>query len=152
MKNRQLNQVFLDKLYSVDFGERIIETIPTWDQGWLINFDKSPDVVRLDSRLNVLWRKDLQAQTQAYHYCRLATSPDGNMIALSGRDFIRVTDQKGNLIHQIEHLPWQSYSSTQCCFSADSRYFWFATPTANEGTDLLQVVDTQSFTVRAIPL
>jgi len=140
-------QFYLPKLYSRVVGERISPPVPTPDGGWLVHSEHEPEVLRLDRWLNVVWRRDLQAQTEEYVPCQVAVSPDDQLMALSGRDSVRITDGAGTLLHTYSHPPWYGFCGTRCFFSPDSRYLWFATPGPPGDDDLLLVLETTGFTV-----
>lgn len=109
--------------------------------------EHEPEVLRLDRQLNEVWRRDLQAQTEEYVPCQAAVSPDDQLMALSGRDSVRITDGAGTLLHTYIHPPWYNFCGTGCFFSPDSRYLWFATPGPAGDDDLLLVLETTGFTV-----
>jgi hypothetical protein len=137
----------LRKRYHLELGQSLNTPVATPDKGWLINFDEGPEVVRLDAKLNELWRKDLQAQNEEYVRCRLSVSPNNRLMALAARESVRITDGMGNPLYVFPHAPWYSFCGTEGYFSEDSRYLWFVTPTTQEEDDLLHVMDTATFRV-----
>lgn len=139
--------ITLKKLYHLNLGQRLHTVVPTPDQGWLINFHKGPEVVRLDAKLNVRWRKDLQARDEEYGYCPLAISPHNRLLVFSEKESIRITDGMGHPLYVFPHRPWDYFSGAEVYFSADSRYLWFVTPTTPGEDDLLHVMDTATFRV-----
>ncbi len=139
--------IHLPKRYARTLGERLTTPVPTPDGGWIVHCEHGPEVLRLDHQLNLVWRRDLQAQTEGYVSCRIAVSPDGTMMAIAGKDSVRITDAAGTLLHTFVHAAWDSFCGTECLFSPDSRYLWFVVPGPSGGDDLLHVMETASFSV-----
>lgn len=52
-----------------------------------------------DHQLNLVWRRDLQAQTERYVSCRIAMSPDGTMMAIAGKVSVPITVGAGTPLH-----------------------------------------------------
>jgi hypothetical protein len=140
-------QIHLPKQYARTLGERLSIQVPTPDGGWIVHYEHQPEVLRLDHQLNLVWRRDLQAQTEGYVSCRIAMSPDGALMAIAGKDSVRITDGAGTLLHTFLHTAWESSCGTECLFSPDSRYLWFVVPGPSRGDDLLHVMETAGFSV-----
>lgn len=111
------------------------------DSGYLLNFNKDPHVIRLDKSFNVVWMKDLQAQTINYVNCMITASPDGKMIALSGNETIRILDPDAKLLWALPHDPWGKFLGSPCAFSADGQLIWFIIPgSSSMENDILYVI------------
>lgn len=118
------------------------------DGGYLLNFNKDPHVIRLDSSLKQVWKKDLQAQTINYVNCMITASPDGKMMALSGNETIRILDLDANLLWALPHEPWGKFLGSPCAFSSDGQLIWFIIPgSSTMENDILYAVKACDYKV-----
>jgi hypothetical protein len=62
-------QIQLSKQYARTLEERLTIPVPTPDGGWIVHYEHQPEVLRLDHQLNLVWRRDLQAQTERKADC-----------------------------------------------------------------------------------
>ncbi|MBO9731359.1 MAG: hypothetical protein J7623_22155 [Chitinophaga sp.] len=96
--------------------------------GYLLSFDNKPTVIRLDSGLKEVWRKDLQAGQVRYVSCKVRANEDGSLIALSGYNDVRIYDGNGQLRWTFTHEPWESFAGASCFFSHGNQLLWLIAP------------------------
>ncbi|MBW8687570.1 WD40 repeat domain-containing protein [Chitinophaga rhizophila] len=119
------------------------------DGGYLLNFNKDPHVIRLDKHLRQIWKKDLQAQTADYVNCIVTASPDGQQMAIAGKDNIRLFDMDGQLEWVFPHEAWNSFLGSSCTFSADGQLIWFIVPASSAmENDILYAVRRKDYKVQ----
>jgi WD40 repeat protein len=119
------------------------------DGGYLLNFNKDPHVLRLDKSLHEVWRKDLQAETADYVNCVITASPDGQLVALSGDETIRILNTDGDLVWIFPHDGWEKFLGSSCTFSSDGKLIWFVVPASSAlENDILYAVSMDDHKVK----
>ena len=119
------------------------------DGGYILNFNKDPNVVRLDKDLQQVWKKDLQAQTADYVNCTITACPTGKLMALSCIETVRIMDMEGNLEWIFPHDGWEKFLGSSCTFSSDGQLIWFIVPASSAlENDILYVVQMSDHKVQ----
>lgn len=117
-------------------------SILSFRDGYLLSFEDKPTVIRLDTDLKEIWRKDLQAQRVRYVSCKISANADGSLIAISGCHDVRIYDGNGQLRWTFTHEPWESFAGASCFFSHHDRFLWLIAPGDH---DRLYVARTSDF-------
>src|SRR5262245_1297843 len=114
------------------FSNRLNRLVRSPDGGWMISFRDDPELVILDSALNIRRRLDLQTQSQPYHCRSAAMSRDGRLIALSSQAELGVVDRSGMGIARLTHSAWQDFCGSSGVFDLENR-LWYVRPGQHPG-------------------
>lgn len=126
--------------------------VPCASRGFLAKYRNSALVSRFDADYNLLWEQNIGDRLNSF---TLSISSDGSMIGVSGIDFVRIFDSKGQLLFNYPHFRREIYQSSECYFHVDdsgkiSRFLFFE-PSGNE-EGFLQVFDAANFTlIKSLP-
>jgi hypothetical protein len=131
-------------------GLQVANIEPFPDGGILIQFKGSRQVSRYDPQFNFLWRKEIGILQGEFEQFSLTVSPDGKFIGMHANKFVCIFDDNGNLLHCLEHEPWQFHQGSGCYFappnSEGKKYIWFFVP-ENGGGGYLKVLDRSDFSL-----
>ena len=120
--------------------------VPTPDKGYLLCFSDTTEVMKVDQRFAVNWRKDLQEEPNGSIGTQLSVSPDGRRIGITEIDKIRILDDQGEPLFVHHHREWEMFTGTQCFFQLGLA--WFVTPNPLEGEDdVLHVMNAETFDI-----
>jgi hypothetical protein len=137
----------LKKIAENNFSDQIGSIIPTHKGEWIVTFKNKPEVVKLDAKLQTLWERNYNAQSQAYVSTSITLDPTGNCMAISTRETITIKDNQGSTVFEIKHKAWESFNGSQNFFTTDGQYFINLLPFAHQGDDLLQIRTLPSFDI-----
>jgi len=140
-------EIHLKKLKEVTFDTQISTVTPTPTGKWIINFRDIPQVILLDKNFNIIWKRDYQAKSQKYSYTQIAYNSMKGQVSLSGRDFVTIRNSSGQEVFSMTHTPWDSFSGSENHFTSDGDKFINIIPTKNKRYDLLQIRNTQDFSI-----
>lgn len=135
------------KLVERQFEDRISTIFPTHQGNWIINFKQQSKILKLDKNLKVIWERDGKAINKSYSYWRVIESPNEKFIAISRDDRFKIWDKNGKSIFTHKHEKWQNFSGSQNFFTLDNQYFINILPTRDMWCDVLQLRNTENFSV-----
>ncbi|MBO9566015.1 MAG: hypothetical protein J7621_24790 [Niastella sp.] len=102
----------------IKFAAKPYHVVPCASGGFLVMYRNSALVSRFDADYNLLWEQKIGDRLNTFD---LTISSDGSMIGVSGRDFVRIFDGKGQLLFDRPHFPREIYQSSECYFHTDDR-------------------------------
>jgi hypothetical protein len=101
--------------------------VPVHDRGWLACSPDRAKVSLLDPLLNELFRLDLPPHPEPTCATSVALSPDGRLLASSGRTELVVVDRSGAVVRRVHHHTWEPYCGSGCHIDQAGR-LWYVRP------------------------
>lgn len=131
----------------IRFAATPYHIVPCASGGFLVKYRNSALVSRFGKDYSLLWEREIGDRLNSF---TLSISSDGSMIGVNGKDFVRIFDNKGQLLFNYPHFPWEIYQSSECYFYVDDKdkvnRFLFFEP-SESGERFLRMFDAVNFSL-----
>lgn len=144
----QFSHINLSLKNKLTFTANPVNVVPLPNGEILMNFASQPLITKLNTNLEIVWEKIIPGQHANYVSSKLSASSDGRLMAIAGRNDMRILDAEATtILHTVEHESWGWFLGAACYFARDNKTIWYVLPGDKNETDELQVMDAVTFEV-----